>query len=72
MGDADEIICYCSNVTKRQILDAAANGAATLQEVREMTNACTIGRCKEMSPKKRCCSGDIIKLLKENAAKGQA
>lgn len=70
MKDADEIICYCSNITKRQIMEAAANGAATLKDIREMTKACTVGRCEEMNPKKRCCSGDIIKLLKKNAAKG--
>ncbi|MDR0198522.1 MAG: (2Fe-2S)-binding protein [Methanomassiliicoccaceae archaeon] len=62
----DEIICYCSNVTRRQIVDAIGNGAKTLQDIRDMTGACTVGRCKELSPKKRCCSGDIVKILNEN------
>lgn len=61
----DEIICYCSNVTKAQIIDAIRNGAKTLQDIQEMTSACTVGKCKEMSPKKRCCSPEIIAILKE-------
>lgn len=60
-----EIICYCSNVTKEEILDAIANGAKTLEDIRKSTGACTVGKCKELSPKKRCCSPDILKLLEE-------
>ena len=59
----DEIICYCSNVSRQRILEAMQNGAKTLQDVREMTSACTLGRCVELSPKKRCCSPDIVKIL---------
>ncbi len=47
------IICYCSQVTKGEILDAIAHGAKSLEDIRRMTGACTIGRCKELSPRKR-------------------
>lgn len=67
----DEIICYCSNVTRRQILEAVKNGAETLRDIQEMTNACTVGDCQEKSPKKRCCSGDIIRILREAKGQGQ-
>jgi NAD(P)H-nitrite reductase large subunit len=63
----DEIICYCSKVTRQQILEAIKGGAKTLQDIQEKTNACTIGDCKELNPKKRCCSGDIVKILNEQA-----
>ena len=59
----NEIICYCSQVTKQEILNSIKNGAKTLQDIRDMTNACTIGNCIELNPNKMCCSGDIIKLL---------
>ena len=61
-----EIVCYCSNVTKDEILAAIANGAKTLEDIRKATGACTVGKCKELSPKKRCCSPDIIKLMEEH------
>jgi len=59
----DEIICYCSNVSKQTIIRAIHNGANSLQDIRDMTGACTLGRCKELSPKKRCCSGEINEIL---------
>lgn len=62
----NEIICYCSNVSKKEILEAIANGAKSLQDIRDMTGACTLGKCKELSPTQKCCSPNIIKLLNEN------
>lgn len=60
-----DIICFCSNVTKGQIIEAIQNGAETLDDIRRMTNACTVGNCKELSPRKRCCSPDILAILNE-------
>lgn len=62
----NEIICYCSNVSMGKILEAIANGAKSLQDIRNMTGACTLGKCKELSPTKKCCSTNIIKILNEN------
>lgn len=47
-----EIICYCSNVTKDEIIGALENGARTLNDIRQMTGACTKGDCKNRNPKK--------------------
>ena len=58
------MICYCSNVSKDEIVQAIINGAKTLDDIRKATNACTVGRCKEYSPRKKCCSSEIVKLLK--------
>ena len=49
----DEIICYCSNVTKENIMTAIQNGAHNLEEIKNETGACTIRKCKELSPRKR-------------------
>ena len=63
----DEIICYCSNVSKNEIVTAIHNGATTLDDVRKATKACTVARCAELSPRKKCCSPEIVKVLKEYA-----
>jgi NAD(P)H-nitrite reductase large subunit len=59
----DETVCWCSEVSKLQILDAIHSGAATIADIRRMTGACTVGRCKELSPRGRCCSSEIKQLL---------
>jgi len=60
-----EIICYCSNVSRGEIVQAIDNGAKTLDDIRKMTKACTIGRCKEFNPQKKCCAPEIVKILNE-------
>lgn len=47
----NEVICYCSNVTKKQIIEALDNGAKTLKDIQDITGACTKGLCKELNPK---------------------
>jgi NAD(P)H-nitrite reductase large subunit len=59
----DEIVCWCSEVSKQSISDAIQNGARNMDDIRRMTGACTQGRCKELSPRSRCCSKEIITLL---------
>ena len=61
----EEIICYCSNVTKAQIIKAMEQGARTLNDIRKMTGACTLHRCKELSPKGTWCSSDIREVMVE-------
>lgn len=59
----DELVCWCSGVSKRSILDAIRNGARDMDDIRRMTGACTQGRCKDISPRSRCCSNEIKILL---------
>ena len=47
-----ETVCYCSHVTKAQILRAMESGARSLEEIKAATGACTQGRCRETSPRK--------------------
>ena len=61
----NEIVCYCSNVTKGQILEALKNGASTLDDIRNLTGACTVAKCKELSPTKKCCAPVIVKIINE-------
>lgn len=48
-----ETVCWCSNVTKADILRAKKKGARTLDEIKSATGACTQGRCRETSPRGR-------------------
>lgn len=63
--ERQDMVCYCSNVTKGQIVDALDEGAKTLADIRNMTGACTVGRCKELSPRGKCCSPIIIEIIEE-------
>lgn len=46
----DQLICFCDNVTKGQIIDAMENGAKTLQDIKRMTGACTTCNCSQLHP----------------------
>ena len=59
----NEIICYCSQVTKQEIFQSINDGSKTLEDIRKKTKACTVGNCIKLNPKKMCCSGDIIDIL---------
>jgi NAD(P)H-nitrite reductase large subunit len=48
-----ELVCYCSNVSKGRILAAIQEGAGCLEDIKLATGACTAGKCKELSPRKR-------------------
>ncbi len=58
-----ELICYCKQVSKHEVVKVIYNGAKTLEDVKQITNACTGNQCKELNPKGVCCSGEIEKLL---------
>ena len=59
----EEIVCYCKNITKREIEEAALKGAVTLREIRETPGACTGNQCKELNPEGVCCSRAIFDIL---------
>jgi NAD(P)H-nitrite reductase large subunit len=59
----EEMICYCQNVSKKEIVAAIENGASSLADVQRITGAGTGSRCKELNPKGVCCHRDILDLL---------
>lgn len=58
----EELVCYCSKVSKGDILLAIRHGAATLAGIKAITGACAVGRCEELNPRGRCCSKEILAL----------
>jgi NAD(P)H-nitrite reductase large subunit len=53
MAPLTEVVCYCSNVTKGRITAAIQEGAKSLEDIKIVTGACAVGKCKELSPRKR-------------------
>lgn len=62
----EKIICYCKNISEETIIGAIKNGADSLDTIMAMTGACTGNACKTKNPSGKCCSSEIIKLLKSN------
>jgi bacterioferritin-associated ferredoxin len=60
----DKMICYCKQVTQKEIEKAIAGGAKTLSGIRQATGACTGNQCKELNPSGTCCSGDINTIIR--------
>ena len=50
--EKDEMICYCSKVTRADIIRALDNGAKNLSDIKKMTGACSLRDCKTLSPRK--------------------
>ena len=45
--DLSEKVCYCSDVTAGDIKEAVERGARTLEDIKQMTGACThCGGCE--------------------------
>ena len=56
----DQLICYCDNVTKGQILEAMEQGAKTLADIKRMTGACCSCKCAELNPSGYCAGNERI------------
>jgi NAD(P)H-nitrite reductase large subunit len=50
-------------VKRSTIVNAIKDGAKSLKDIQEKTQACTGNRCKELNPKGRCCVEDVKKIL---------
>lgn len=61
----DEMVCFCIGITRSRIVQAVRGGAHTLKNVQEATGACTGRRCKELNPTGRCCSGNILEIIRQ-------
>jgi len=63
-ADFNKIVCFCSNINKKTIVDAIENGNNTLEKLKEVTGACTGNKCSELNPTGKCCSKDIMDLVR--------
>ena len=68
----EKIICFCLGTTEDTIVDAVRKGAHSLKTIKEMTKACTGDQCEELNPKDRCCSKEIIEIIKKESGKSDS
>lgn len=61
-----ELVCYCSQVSKGDILQAKAQGADSLSAIKKATGACTIAHCAVKNPRGRCCALEIRDLIEKH------
>lgn len=59
----DELVCYCGQVTKAEILGAIEKGAYTLPIIKILTGAGQGSDGETKNPRGRCCATDIKHLI---------
>ena len=50
--DNSEMVCYCAQVTRGDIIAAMERGARTMADIKRMTGVCVDGNCENLSPRK--------------------
>lgn len=63
--DADpKYICYCNQVTEKQIIDAILNkDAKNMKDIIRITGAMKNGKCETKNPLGKCCGAIIQKSI---------
>lgn len=61
----EDMVCYCSHVSRQQIIEALDNGAQNLEDIQKMTKAATLHKCYICHPKGICCINDILRIIDE-------
>jgi hypothetical protein len=64
LAKADDLTCYCREVSKATLVVAIARGVSNLKAIQEETTACTGKWCKDLNPGKECCHKEIEALIK--------
>lgn len=60
----NSIVCYCNKVNKKEIMESIIRENINLHQIRLDTKACTNGNCKKNNPSGKCCSKDILEIIK--------
>jgi hypothetical protein len=58
-------ICYCSNLTRGEIIDAVKNGCRNIKEVQTYTKKNITGKCKKEKPLGQCCRNVFLQTIEE-------
>lgn len=58
-------VCYCSNLTRFEVMEAVYNGAKTISEVQKVTGKNRTGFCKEENPVGGCCREVFIYTIEQ-------
>ena len=62
----DEVpICYCSNLTEKEIYNAIKNECKTIDDVQEYTGKNITGKCRTENPLGKCCRNVFLKAIED-------
>lgn len=61
----DVPICYCSDLTEKEIFNAVRNGCQTIDEVQKYTNKNITGKCETENPLGKCCRNVFLKAIED-------
>ena len=62
----DEVpICYCSNLTEKEIFNAIKDGCKTIDDVQGYTGKNITGKCKTENPLGKCCRNVFLKAIED-------
>ncbi|RJX29517.1 MAG: hypothetical protein C4525_14410 [Desulfarculus sp.] len=64
-----ELVCFCGQVSKGQIVRAIMLGAYTIPVIKIMTGACQGRDCQTKNPRGRCCDADVKCLIELHASR---
>jgi hypothetical protein len=65
-------ICYCSELTRGEIINAVKKGCKTIDDVQEFTKKDITGFCEEKNPLGKCCRNVFLKTISEALDKDEA
>lgn len=58
-------ICYCSDLTRGEIINAVKNGCKTIDSVQKYTNKNITGKCLRKNPLGKCCRNVFLRVIKD-------
>jgi len=62
-------ICYCSNLTRGEIKEAAKNGCKSIDGVQNYTKKDITGMCEEQNPLGKCCRNVFLRIISDSLNK---
>ncbi len=63
VADENVPICYCSNLTRKEIKEAVVKGYTTISEIRNYTGKNITGNCLTENPTGQCCHRALNKEI---------
>jgi bacterioferritin-associated ferredoxin len=58
-------VCYCSDLSRGEIINAVQNGCKSIREVRNFTKKKVTGHCQKRNPLGKCCKQVVLKTIKD-------
>lgn len=69
VADENVPICYCSNITRKEIKEAVVKGYTTISEIRNYTGKNVTGNCLTENPTGDCCHRAMDKEISKYSNK---